>query len=316
MNPRRTQDPLAVHRFARTLRAAAFVCALLAMSAGQGWAQGAPTITGFSPTSGPVGSTVTISGTNFVSLEGVTFGGNVDAAGSYTSTQIMVTVPSGAQTGVLTVQTQSGTASTATAFTVAAAGAPVISNPATAGGLLGQAFSYQITASNSPASYAASGLPAGLSVNGSTGTISGSPTVLGTFSVALSAKNAVGTGQQTLALTISPLPFFNGETSLGSGVYYVGFPNGHHFGEYSYLPNPDYLYSYDLTSYEYLSDAADGNAGLYLYDFASSGFFYTSPVFPYPYLYDFNLNAVVYFYQGTSNPRYFYNFGTGKVIAK
>jgi hypothetical protein len=52
---------------------------------------------------------------------------------------------------------------------------PVISSAATATGNVGTAFSYQITASNTPTSYNATGLPPGLSVNTATGLISGTP---------------------------------------------------------------------------------------------------------------------------------------------
>jgi len=50
-------------------------------------------------------------------------------------------------------------------------------------------------------------------------------------------------------------------------------------------------------------------------------FFYTSPSFPFPYLYDFSLNTVLYYFPDpnnpghyTTNPRYFYNFATGQII--
>jgi hypothetical protein len=62
--------------------------------------------------------------------------------------------------------------------------------------------SYQITATNSPTSFSASGLPPGLSVNTSTGLISGTPTTLGTSSVTLGATNGSGTGNATLSFTI------------------------------------------------------------------------------------------------------------------
>src|SRR5205823_7016916 len=86
---------------------------------------------------------------------------------------------------------------------------PVITSPTTASGQVGVAFSYQITASNGPIiSYTATGLPAGLSVNTSTGLISGTPAA-GTdagspYSVTISATNTAGTGSATLTLTINP----------------------------------------------------------------------------------------------------------------
>ena len=121
---------------------------------------------------------------------------------------------------------------------------------------------------------------------------------------------------------ISPA-FFTGETALANGVYYLAFPNGNYFGYYSFLPNPSYIYHFDL-GYEYVFDAADGHSGVYFYDFASSDFFYTSPSFPFPYLYDFNLNSVVYYYPdpnsaghyNTNGVRYFYVFSTGAIISK
>src|SRR5207245_209817 len=53
---------------------------------------------------------------------------------------------------------------------------PAITSPPTASGIVGTAFSYQITATNSATSFGATGLPAGLSVSPGTGLISGTPT--------------------------------------------------------------------------------------------------------------------------------------------
>ena len=83
-------------------------------------------------------------------------------------------------------------------------GAPVISSSPTATGTVGTAFSYQITASGSPTSYGATGLPAGLSVNTNTGAITGTPTVAGTSNVSISATNGFGAGSATLVITVSP----------------------------------------------------------------------------------------------------------------
>ena len=84
-----------------------------------------------------------------------------------------------------------------------AVAAPVITSATTASGNVGSAFSYQITATNAPTSYGATGLPAGLTVNSGTGMVSGTPTAAGTSTVTLSATNSGGTGNATLTLTIN-----------------------------------------------------------------------------------------------------------------
>jgi photosystem II stability/assembly factor-like uncharacterized protein len=78
-----------------------------------------PSITSFTPTSGPVGTEVTITGSNFGGASSVTFNGT--PASSYTvdsGTQIRATVPSGAATGSIRVITSAGTAVSSGAFTV------------------------------------------------------------------------------------------------------------------------------------------------------------------------------------------------------
>lgn len=82
-------------------------------------------------------------------------------------------------------------------------GPPVVGSATTAFAAVGSAFSYQITASNTPTSFGASGLPAGLSINVSTGEISGIPTVSGNFPVTVSATNGLGTGTLNLTLSVS-----------------------------------------------------------------------------------------------------------------
>ena len=119
--------------------------------------------------------------------------------------------------------------------------------------------------------------------------------------------------------------FFANAVALSNGVYYLAFPDGAFFGYYAFFSDPHYLYHYDL-GYEYVFNANDGNNGVYLYDFASSTFFYTSSgsPLPFPYLYDFSLNSVVYYFPDPNNPgryntdgvRYFYDFATGQVISK
>src|SRR5438045_1395204 len=109
------------------------------------------------------------------------------------------------------------------ASSVLAAPKPVITSPLTATGQVGVAFSYQITATNNPTSFNATGLPSGLTVNTSTGLISGTPTTAGTYSVAISATNPGGTGSATLTLTIKPAPPVITSATTASGTVGVAF---------------------------------------------------------------------------------------------
>src|SRR6202522_4515655 len=164
-----------------------------------------PSITSLSTTSGPAGTAVTITGTNFGSSQGtstVTFNGTTATVTSWGAASIVTSVPTGATTGNVVVMV-GGVASNGVNFTVSPTAAPVITSATTASGTVGTAFSYQITATNTPTSYGATGLPAGLSVSSTSGLISGTPTAAGTSTVTLSAANASGTGQATLTLTVS-----------------------------------------------------------------------------------------------------------------
>jgi hypothetical protein len=84
----------------------------------------------FSPTSGPVGTNVSITGTNFTGATGVSFNGTAATVFSVNSdTSINATVPFGATTGKVAVTTPDGTGLSAGTFTVvAAAGAPKITS--------------------------------------------------------------------------------------------------------------------------------------------------------------------------------------------
>ncbi|MBC7487050.1 MAG: T9SS type A sorting domain-containing protein [Cytophagaceae bacterium] len=95
--------------------------------------------------------------------------------------------------------------------------APVITSSLTTSGTVGQSFSYTITASNNPTSYGASQLPAGLSINTSTGVISGTPTVAATNNVTITAANSAGTSTKTLVLTVtSDVVNGNGDGLMGN----------------------------------------------------------------------------------------------------
>jgi len=79
----------------------------------------APTISSFTPTSGPVGTKVSIAGTHFTGAGKVTFNGVTAPTFSVASdASISATVPSGAGTGPITVTTPAGTATSSRSFRV------------------------------------------------------------------------------------------------------------------------------------------------------------------------------------------------------
>jgi YD repeat-containing protein len=86
----------------------------------------------FTPTSGPVGTTVTINGTGFsttISSDSVSFNGTSATISSATANQMVTTVPSGATTGTISITTPAGTFTTSSSFTVTTStGAPTITS--------------------------------------------------------------------------------------------------------------------------------------------------------------------------------------------
>ena len=102
------------------------------------------------------------------------------------------------------------------------AAAPVITSVTTGAATVGGAYSYQIVATNSPTSYSATSVPAGLSVNQSTGLISGSVTVAGTYLINIIATNAAGSTTGRLTLTVGTAPVV---TITSAPANLVGYRN-------------------------------------------------------------------------------------------
>jgi uncharacterized protein YhjY with autotransporter beta-barrel domain len=170
-----------------------------------------PTVTGLSPTSGPLagGTSVIITGTNFSSATTVVFGASSATFSANSNTQITATAPSGAGTVDVRVVNGGGTSATTAAdhFTYNAITLSPAS-PLTAGAVAA-AYSNTISASGGTGPYTfavtSGSIPAGLTLNSSTGVLSGTPTAGGSFNFTVTATDTVGgaTGSLAYALTIN-----------------------------------------------------------------------------------------------------------------
>ncbi|HYG76165.1 MAG TPA: IPT/TIG domain-containing protein [Planctomycetota bacterium] len=188
-----------------------------------------PALSSISPNSASAGGgafTLTVNGSNFISGVSVVRWDGTDRATTFVSSSQLtaaisaedIATEGSSSVSVYNPAPAGGTSAAAT-FLRQAAGSgavPAITSPLSASGAPGKAFSYAITASNNPTSFDAVGLPDGLSLNTSTGVISGSPAAEGTYEITISAMNSSGKGSATLSLSVKPGGDAPGPTSTGS----------------------------------------------------------------------------------------------------
>jgi hypothetical protein len=123
-----------------------------------------------------------------------------------------------------------GTPNGTAAFTAGGGGTGntvTVTNPGARTGTVGTSTSLQIQASDSAGlalTYSATGLPTGLSINASSGLISGTPSAAGTFNVTVTAKDSTGaSGSTSFTWTISGT---GGSTCSGQKLTNPGFESG------------------------------------------------------------------------------------------
>ena len=144
------------------------------------------------------------------------------------TTGVLSGMPTTAVAGNFTITaTDGGGASVARAYTVTISAAIVVSPATVPGGTVGSPYSQSITSTggNGAFTYSVSSgnLPAGLSINASTGLISGTPTTAGTSTFTVTTTDSAGvTGARSYTVAIVAATLTLESTTLGNGV--VGSP--------------------------------------------------------------------------------------------
>jgi YD repeat-containing protein len=175
---------------------------------------GSVSVSGFTPTRGPVGTSVSIFGTGFSttpSSNTVTFNGAQLTVTSSTATTIVATMPAGATPGTpysFVVTTPGGSVSSVAMFTVDTTGAPTITGVSPGNAAAGTAFT--VDGSNFEAVLANNNLrinlsPTSLSSGTSTALQSSVPPSATTGKVSVTTPN--GTAVSANYLWIAPLPY-------------------------------------------------------------------------------------------------------------
>jgi hypothetical protein len=148
-----------------------------------------PTISSLSPTSGVVGTPVTIAGLNFGASQGtstVTFNGTAATISNWSATSIAAVVPSGATSGNVVV-TVNGNASNGAPFTVLTVTLTSSSNPSSYGTSITFTATFSISGLAGSVTFMDSGTQIGAgTITGTTATYTTSSLAVGTHSITAS----------------------------------------------------------------------------------------------------------------------------------
>jgi hypothetical protein len=182
-----------------------------------------PTVTSFTPTSGPVGTNVSITGTNFTGATAVTFNGTNSSYTVNSDTSINATVPSGATTGPIAVTNSSGTGQSSSSFTVTGGGGgnpPTITSFSPTSGTVGTNVIVTGTNFTGATTVKFNGTAStSFTINSDTSITARVPTGATTGPISVTTPNGTGTSSSNFTVTsIPPRPTITGFTPTS------GFP--------------------------------------------------------------------------------------------
>ncbi len=193
-----------------------------------------PTVTGIAPTSGPTtgGTSITITGSGFTGALAVSFGGTAAVSFSVVSdTQITaVSPPRAAGTVDITVTCIFGASAVSQADQFTYACPTITVGPASLpNGVVGEPYSQTVTASGGATPYgfavSAGSLPTGLSLDSTTGALTGNLTGAGSFTFTITATDANGcAGATAYSVVVTSCPTITvSPASLSSGTAGVAY---------------------------------------------------------------------------------------------
>jgi IPT/TIG domain-containing protein len=166
----------------------------------------APTISSFSPTSGPIGTSVTVTGTGFQDtsvVNDVEFN-NTNATFTVNSdTQITATVPTGATDGPIEVTDSEGTATSASNFDVTPSPVPTITSFTPASGQAGTSVIITGTGFTGATSVTFDGVTATFTVNSDTQITATVPATASTGPIAVTTPGGTATSSATFTVDTS-----------------------------------------------------------------------------------------------------------------
>jgi hypothetical protein len=175
----------------------------------------APTITSFAPTSGPVGTLVTITGSAFTGATSVTFNGAAAAYAVNSDAQITATVPSGATSGPIAVTTAGGTATSSSSFDVTPTPAPTVSSFSPASGPVGTSVTISGSAFTGATSVTFNGANATFSVNSDSRITANVPSGATTGPIAVTTPAGTGTSASSFMVTVAAPTISSFSPSIG-----------------------------------------------------------------------------------------------------